>query len=229
VRVLAEVEGRADGHLDFLGTALAQEQRVFLFDVGDDRVVQLVARDANRLGGDDTAERDHGHLGRAAADVDDHVAGRLVHGQARADRGGHGFLDDVYAARAGLAGRLDHGTAFDAGDARGNADHHARTGEVAAAVHLENEVAQHSLGDLEVGDDAVLEGANGDDVAGRAPDHLLRLGPHREDASGGGVLGDHRRLVEHDAAASHVHQRVGRTEVDRHVTTDERQVVRHKN
>ena len=37
-------------------------------------VVELVAGDADRLGGDDAAERDDGDLGGAAADVDDHVA-----------------------------------------------------------------------------------------------------------------------------------------------------------
>ena len=45
--------------------------------------------------GDDAAERDHRDLGGAAADVDDHVAGRLVDRQARADRRGHRLLDDV--------------------------------------------------------------------------------------------------------------------------------------
>jgi hypothetical protein len=50
--------------------------------------------------GDDAAERDDRDLGRAAADVDDHVAARLVHRQVGADRCGHRLLDDVHGLAA---------------------------------------------------------------------------------------------------------------------------------
>ena len=61
--------------------------------------------------------RDDRDLGRAAADVDDHVAGGLVDGQPGADRGGHRLLDDVDPAGAGLvAGLLDRAL-LDRGDA----------------------------------------------------------------------------------------------------------------
>ena len=40
-------------------------------------------------------------------------------------------------------------------------------------MHPADEVLDHLLGDLEVGDDAVAQGADRLDVAGRAPDHLL--------------------------------------------------------
>ena len=93
----------------------------------DDGVVELVAADADRLAGDDAAERDDGDLGRAAADVDDHVAGRLLHRQPGADRRGHRLLDDVGGlAGAGVLGRLLHGALLDAGDARRHADDHPR-------------------------------------------------------------------------------------------------------
>ena len=45
--------------------------------------------------------RDHGHLGRAATDVHDHVSGRLGDRQAGADRGRHRLLDQVDLSRAG--------------------------------------------------------------------------------------------------------------------------------
>ncbi len=89
-------------------------------------------------------------------------------------------------------------------------------------MDLQDEVAEHPLGDLEVGDDAVLQRAHGNDVAGRAPDHLLRFGADREDATGVGVDRDDGRLVEYDPATPDVHQRVGGPEVDSHVTADER-------
>ena len=94
----------------------------------------------------------------------------------------------------------------------------------AALVHLLDEVAEHLLADVEVGDDAVLQRADGLDVAGRAPDHPLRLGADRERAAVARVDRDHRRLVEHDAAAAHVDERVRGAEVDGHVAADDRRV-----
>ena len=66
--------GVADLLLDDLGGALADQQVVLALDVGDDRLVHLVARDADRLRHHDAGQRDDGDLGGAAADVDDHVA-----------------------------------------------------------------------------------------------------------------------------------------------------------
>src|SRR5271169_4043933 len=44
-----------------------------------------------------------------------------------------------------------------------------------AVVRLLDEIVQHLLGDLEVCDDAILHGLNGDDVARGATKHLLGL------------------------------------------------------
>ena len=61
--------------------------------------------------------------------------------------------------------------------------------------------------------------ADGRDVAGRAAQHHLRLVADGEDLLLALDLGDgdDRRLVQHDAAALDVDQRVGRAEIDRHV------------
>jgi hypothetical protein len=69
--------------------------------VADDRLVHPVAAHADRPGIDDVAQRQHRNLGRAAADVDDHVAGRVGDRHARADGGGDGLGDEPGAARAG--------------------------------------------------------------------------------------------------------------------------------
>ena len=61
---------------------------------------------------------------------------------------------------------------------------------------------------------------DGLDVAGRAAEHALRLGAHREEAAVARVHRDDRRLVEHDALAAHVDERVRGAEVDGHVTAD---------
>ena len=80
--LLLELVGVADGDLDALGGLLADGQVVLALHVRDDGFVHLVAADAHALRVDDAGQRDDGDLGRAAADVDDHVAARLGDGQA---------------------------------------------------------------------------------------------------------------------------------------------------
>ena len=91
----------------------------------------------------------------------------------------------------------------------------------AVLVHLVDEVPEHLLGDVEVGDHAVLERADGGDRARRSAEHALRLDPDRVHLARTLVDGDHGRLGEHDAATPHVHERVGSAEVDGHVTAAE--------
>ena len=83
-----------------------------------------------------------------------------------------------------------------------------------AVVRLLNEVVQHLLGDFEVGDDAVFHRLDGDDVARRAAQHLFRFFADGFDFAGVLVDGDDRRLVDHDAFAARVDQRVSGAEVD---------------
>ena len=52
----------ADLELDLLGRLLPDHQLVLALDVVDDRLVHLVAADSQRLGDDDSAERDDGDL-----------------------------------------------------------------------------------------------------------------------------------------------------------------------
>ena len=176
-------KARADLELDLLGRLLADQELVVALDVVDDRLVHLVAADAEGLRDDDPAERDDGDLGRAAADVDDHVPGRLGDGQPGADRGGHRLLDQVRLARAGGERRLLDRALLDAGHARGDADDDARVRE-AVLVHLLDEVAEHLLGDVEVGDDAVLQRADRGDRPRRAAEHPLRLDADRVHLAG---------------------------------------------
>ena len=172
--------------------------------------------DAHRLQGDDAAEADDRGLAGAAADVDDHVADRLVDRQVGADRRGHRLLDQLGVGRAGSARRVGDRPPLDLGDGRRHADDDLRTGEAADADSLQQQ-PDHPLGDLEVGDRPAAQRAHGDDVAGRAPDHLPRLAPGGQHLAGLAVEGDDRGLVEHDALALHVHERVRRAQVDRQV------------
>ncbi len=77
----------------------------------------------------------------------------------------------------------------------------------------------HSFGDVEVGDGPLAQGSDGHDVAGRSPDHLPRLVPHRQDVVGPGVEGDDGRLIQHDPPALGIDKGIGRPEIDREVSS----------
>src|SRR6266550_1975189 len=91
---------------------------------------------------------------------------------------------------------------LDTGDPRGDADDDPGLGEHPAFVHLLDEVAEHLLRDVEVGDDAVFQGPDGEDVAGGPADHPLGLRTDRQDGARLGVDGDDRGLVQHRAPAA---------------------------
>src|SRR5215204_2802704 len=218
LHLLGQREGGADLQLDLLSGLLPDHQLVLALDVVDDRLVELVPADADRLRHDDAAERDHRHLARAAADVDDHVPGGFSHGQPGADRGGHRLLDEVRLARARAEAGLLDGALLHPGHPRRHADDHARV-RPAVLVHLLDEVAEHLLGHVEVGDHAVLERPDRLDRAGGPAQHALGLDPHRVDLGAARVDRHDGRLREHDAAPAHVDERVGGSKVDGHVAT----------
>ena len=106
-----------------------------------------------------------------------------------------------------------------------HADHDARADQLAAVVRALDEVAQHRLGDLEVGDHAVLDRADRAHVAGRPAEHLLGLEADGADHLAAPVRvardGDDARLRAHEALALDVHERVGRAEVDREIVGEQ--------
>ena len=95
--------------------------------------------------------------------------------------------------------------------------------EERAAVRLLDEVVEHPLGDLEVGDDAVLHGADRDDVAGRAAEHLLGGAADGLHLVRDLVHGHDGRLAHDDSAALGEHERVRGPEVDREVGGEDRE------
>src|SRR5690606_27462439 len=216
-------ERRADFFLDEFGGGLADEHAVIPADIVDDGLVELVAADPYRALVHHAAQRDHGHFGRAAADVDHHRAAGVRHGQPSADGRRHGFFDQVHVRGARAQRGFADGPALDLGGAAGYAHDDARAGrQNVARVDHADELLEHLLGHREVGDDAVFHGPDGFDVAGHAAQHLLGLVANSLDdflAVGTAFVadGDHRWLVEHDALAPDVDQRVGGTEVNRHI------------
>ena len=133
-------EGRADALLDQFGGGLADQHVVLAAYVGHDALVELVAADAHALGVDDAVQRDHRHFGGTTADIDHHAAARVADGEARAERGGDGFFDDVHRARAGVQHAFLDRPALDLGAAVGHADHHAGgLQRITAPAHLADE------------------------------------------------------------------------------------------
>ena len=213
--------GDADLLLDPLGRCFADQQVVVAANVGADRLVHLVAADADRGGVSEAAQRQHRDFGGAAADIDDHRADRLGHRHVGADRGGHRLLDQIDLAGAGVGGGIADCAALDRGRSgrHANDDFREAPGAHLAAVHLVDEVLDHLLGDVDVGDDAVAKRADRLDLVGGLAHHQLGIVADGLDALDAVDRLDrhHRRFVEDDPAASDIDQGVGGTEVDRHV------------
>src|SRR5690606_18893793 len=168
-------------------------------------------------------ERNDGHFGGAAADVDHHGAAGVGYGQPCAYGCSHGLFDKVDLTGPRPKRRFADGAALDLGGATRNANDDARAGgEHAARMHHADELLEHLLGNGKVGDHAVFHGADGLDVAGHATQHLLGFAADRLDdflAAGSAIVANcnDRRLIKHNTLAMHVIQCVGCTEVDRHI------------
>ena len=205
--------GRPDLALDGFRRPFADEDIVVPLKELDDGVVHLVARDAARLFIDDAAQSDDGDLRRSAADVHDHVPDGGVDVEVHADCGRHRLGEQMHFLGARMFGGITHGALFHLRDARRNGDDDPPRRHPADADLLD-EFAQHPLGDLEVGDDAVPHWPDGPDVTMRSPEHLLRLVSDGDDALRVPVERDDRRLVEDDAFSPHPDDRVGGPQID---------------
>ena len=186
-------------------------------DVLDDRFVELVACDLDGGGFHHAGQRDHGHIGGAAADVHDHVAVRQGDIDAGADGGCHRFLDQVDLSGASLDAGVNNGTFLDLRDAGGNADDQTGLEEMGGS-HLVDEFPQHPLGHVIVGNDAFPQGADGDDVAGGTTQHILCLGTNFEQLTRILINGDHGRFPQDDALALHINQNRSSTQIDTNIS-----------
>jgi hypothetical protein len=89
---------------------------------------------------------------------------------------------------------------------------------------VSQEVAQHLLGHLEVGDHTVAERPARSDRRRGPADHPLRLRPDRDYRVAALVDRDHRRLEQDDPLPAQVHDRVRGAEVDRQLAAAPPQV-----
>ena len=139
------------------------------------------------------------------------------HRQAGANRRGNRLVDQVNFARAHRRRRFRHGTLFNRRAARRHADDDSGPGEVPRSTRLADEMTQHHPRGLEVGNDAIADGANHRDRAGHASEHLLGLGANRQySLLATGRLADcnYRGLVAHETFPAPVDESIRSAEID---------------
>src|SRR3989344_716875 len=227
--LLLERHRRTDVYLYILGHLVADGEVEGLFDVVGDRGIDAVPRALHRSRRNDAAQSEDGDVGRAAADIDDHVSGRFLNGDACADGGEDGLLHDICVLRSRLDRRLDDCAALGRGDSCRHREQHLRFPDVPFAERLADEVAEHGLGHAVIGDDTVFHGTVRDDGFGCLPYHILRLNADCEYLV---VLlghGNDGRLIQHDTLFRHIHERVRRAEVDAEFGGEEAHTIRTAN
>ena len=148
------------------------------------------------------------------SDIHHHVAARLGNRQTRADRRHHRLLHQMHFARLRAIRRIHNRALFHLRNLARHADHNARMHQHLPVMRLVDEVIQHLLGDFEVSDDAVLHRLDGDNIAGRAAQHFLRLFTDRLNFAGRFVQRDNRRLIDNNAFSFRENQRVGGAKVN---------------
>ena len=214
-------EGRADVLLDRFGGRLADQHAVVAADVVDDGFVELVAADAHAALVDHAAERDDADFGGAAADVDHHRAGRFATPAGRrrsprpsAPRSGRPREAPAPSADSRIARRSTwvepQGTQM---MMRGLGLSTERGCTILmnclsiCSVTVKSAITPSFIGRMA----SMLPGTLPSIALASCADGLDRLLAVRAAFV---ADGDHRGLVEHDALAAHVDQRVGGAEVD---------------
>ena len=207
----------ANRNFDLFGGVLPDHHAEVAADIFDHRVVKRVARDLDGRGYGDAVHAEDRDVGRAAADVDDHVARRPCDVQLGPQRCGERLFDQVHAPGPGLHRRLNDGALLHLGHAARHRDDHARLDEGEFA-DLFQKLLQHFLGHLIVGDDAVAQRPNSHGVARRAAQHIARRRADLQNLTGVLIHSDDRGFAQDNAPPLLIDQHVRRAEVDADVS-----------
>ena len=86
-------------------------------------------------------------------------------------------------------------------------------------VNFMDKMPDHFLGNFEIGDNAVSQGANGFDIAGGPAQHHFCFITNGQNLLLALVMKDrhNRWLIQYDTAALHINQRVRGSKVDGHI------------
>ncbi len=80
-------------------------------------------------------------------------------------------------------------------------------------MYFFDEVAEHRFGDFKFGDNAVAQGANGNDVGGGSSHHFSRFRADSERLASSFADGNPGGFVEDDATVAHADECIGCAEV----------------
>jgi hypothetical protein len=130
--------------------------------------------------------------------------------------GAEPLVDEVDAGGLGVARGVANRALLQSRRRAGHADDDVAAA-VRAAVHARDECLEHLLDRVEVLDGAAADGAEDLHVLRLAPEHLVSLAADLQNLARVLVDGDRRRLVEDDAAAGRVDERVDGAEVYRQI------------
>src|SRR5665213_12582 len=213
--LVANRVGRSDLNLDLFRGGLADEQAMVLAHELENRLIQLVTASTDGSVADDAGKRDYGNFRSSPANVDYHIAGGRIHRKTDADGSSHRLRDHHHFLGARTQCRVANGALLDLRDPGGNADDDPRLDPEHVVLDDEREeIPQHFLGHVEVGDNTVFHRSHRNDVFGRATEHALGLEAYALDLFGLAIERNDGRLVENDALAFDVDERVRRPQVN---------------
>ena len=132
---------------------------------------------------------------------------------ARTDGCRHGLFNEIHLPGAGLNAGIDDSTLFHLGNAGGDTDDNPGL-EEGHACHLVDELPQHPLRHVIVGNNTLPQGTDSHDVAGGTAQHSLGLGAHLEQLASILIQSHHRGLVEDNALALYIYQNRCGTQID---------------
>ena len=179
-----------------------------------DGLVKLVAGHLDGGGLHHTTEGDDSNIRSTAADIHHHVAVRLSNIETGTDGGSYRLFNEIDAACTSLNTGIHHGALFHLSDTGGNADDDTGFEQREASGDLVEELLEHTLGHIVIGNDALAQGTNGHDVAGGTAQHSLCLGAHFQQTAGILINCHHGGLVENNALTLHIHQNGSGTQID---------------
>ena len=204
----------ADLNFDALGHTFRNRDVVLAAHVLANVGREVVTGHLNGVVRNDTAHRDNGNLRGSAADVHDHVAFRGIYVETDTDGCGHGLINEINVATAGVFGAVAHGTELNFGGAGGHSDHHSYAGseEMSAGSHHIDEAAHHLLASVEVGDHTILQRTDHADLFARLFIHEFGAFADGDGFVRARIEGNDRRFVDGDLTIGN-NDGVGRAQV----------------
>ena len=183
----------------------------------DNRVVKPVAAYLDAVADDDLAEGQHRNIRHPGADIHDHGAVSLVNGQTRAQRRRQRAVEKLRPAHSGVKHGGNQRTALHFIHRAGHGQNGPRTGEHMLADGLHDKALEHEADQLVIGDAAVPQGPQRQDVAGGAADHPAGFLAKGDNFPGVPVDRYHGRLPQDDPLALHINEHMGRTQINANI------------